>query len=163
MPWSTWKRLVKKKNGSFFFFSYSKCLSIFDLFEGLWSGHIFGASASPRSLPKKWLCHPLSLFMAVSMIPNMWHRVANACGIRGRRNWGFMPEPARMNICTVLLYDDTTDVPGVQREEYFRLLVQMRSRFSSACVRLTGPGGPVWRIGGFSDFWPIVKRRAVKL
>ena len=22
---------------------------------------------------KQWLCHPLPLFMAVSMIPNMWH------------------------------------------------------------------------------------------
>ena len=38
-----------------------------------WSGHIFGASTSPRPFTKKWLCHPLPLFVAVSMIPNMWH------------------------------------------------------------------------------------------
>ena len=36
-----------------------------------WSGHIFGASASPTSFTKNWLCYPLPLFMAVSMIPNM--------------------------------------------------------------------------------------------
>ena len=28
-------------------------VSIFDIFEGLWSGQIFGASASPRSFTKK--------------------------------------------------------------------------------------------------------------
>ena len=33
MPRSTWKRLVQKKNGSFFS-SYIKCSSIFGLFEG---------------------------------------------------------------------------------------------------------------------------------
>ena len=38
-----------------------------------WSAHIFGASASPRSLTKKTDCRPLTLFMAVSMIPNRWH------------------------------------------------------------------------------------------
>ena len=64
-----------KKQLVIFFSSYSKCLSIIDLLKVCdWSGHIFGASASPRSLTKKnWLCHPLALFMAVSMIPNMWH------------------------------------------------------------------------------------------
>ena len=37
------------------------------------SGHIVGGSASPTSLTKKLaICHPLPLFMAVSMIPNMW-------------------------------------------------------------------------------------------
>ena len=58
------------------FSSYGKCLTVIDLFEGLdWSGHGFGASASPRpskknSKKKNWLCHPLPLFMADSMIPN---------------------------------------------------------------------------------------------
>ena len=37
------------------------------------SGHIFGASASPRSLTKNWLCPTLPLFVAVSMIPSMLH------------------------------------------------------------------------------------------
>ena len=36
MPWSTWKPLVQKKKCVNYFSSYSKCLSIFDLFEGLW-------------------------------------------------------------------------------------------------------------------------------
>ena len=30
-----------------------------------WSGHIFGASASPRSLTKNWLCHPLPLLSLI--------------------------------------------------------------------------------------------------
>ena len=38
-----------------------------------WCGHIFGASASPRSITNNGLCHSLSLLMAVSMILNMWH------------------------------------------------------------------------------------------
>ena len=51
-----------EKKGSFYSF-FSKSL------PGIyyWSGHIFGASASPRN----WLCYPLPLFMAVSMMPNM--------------------------------------------------------------------------------------------
>ena len=39
-----------------------------------WLGYYFGASTSPRPFTiKSWLWHPLPLFMAVSMIPNMWH------------------------------------------------------------------------------------------
>ena len=39
-----------------------------------WSGgHVFATSASPRSRTKNWPCHPLPLFMAVRMIPNVWH------------------------------------------------------------------------------------------
>ena len=71
-----------------------------------WSGHIFGASASPRSLTKKRLCHPLPLFMAVSMIPGtkyvtfelLMQAAFVADGI-----WGFMPEPARV----VITFSDT--------------------------------------------------------
>ena len=33
----------------------------------------FAATASPGSWTKKTGCHPLLLFMAVSMIPNVWH------------------------------------------------------------------------------------------
>ena len=41
-----------------------------------WPGHIFAASSGPRSLQKKLaiyilVCHPLPLFMAVSIISNM--------------------------------------------------------------------------------------------
>lgn len=42
-----------------------------------WPGRIFAARASPSIRPQlqKLLHHPLSLllFMAVSVIPNMWH------------------------------------------------------------------------------------------
>ena len=35
-------------------------------------GHVFATDASPRSWTKNWL-HNLPMFMAVSMILNMWH------------------------------------------------------------------------------------------
>ena len=38
---------------------------------GRW-GHVFATSANPRSLKKMWSCHPLLLFMRVSMITNTW-------------------------------------------------------------------------------------------
>ena len=50
MPWSTWKRLVQKKKGSFFYFYSNAYLLLTSLKVRDWSGHIFGASASPRSL-----------------------------------------------------------------------------------------------------------------
>ena len=41
-----------------------------------WLGYFFGASTSPRPfIIKSWLWHPLPLFMAISMIPNMWHSI----------------------------------------------------------------------------------------
>ena len=70
-PGRGWSR---KKLGHFFLptvnaYQYLTSLKVCD-----WSGHIFCASASPRSLTKKGLCYPLPLFMAVSiMIPNMWY------------------------------------------------------------------------------------------
>ena len=74
MPWSTWKRMVQKKKWVIFFLStVNSYLLLISLKVCDWSGHIFGASTSPRSFTKKMLCHPLPLFMAVSMIPNMWH------------------------------------------------------------------------------------------
>ena len=58
---------------------------------------------------KKWLCHPLPRFMAVSTIPNMWHRsFANAyAAVVADEIWGFMLEPARIIINNVLLYQGT--------------------------------------------------------
>ena len=74
MPWSTWERLIQKNKWVIFFFfiPVNANLLLTSLKVCDWSGHTFDASASPRSLTKKnWLCHPLPLFMAVSMIPNM--------------------------------------------------------------------------------------------
>ena len=51
----------------------TRYLLLTSLKVGDWSGHIFGASASPRPLTKNLLWHPLPLIMAVSMISNMWH------------------------------------------------------------------------------------------
>ena len=61
-----------------------------------WSGHIFDDSASPRSLTKNWLCHPLPLFMAVSMIPKYlaFESLMHAAFVADEI-WGFMLEPAR--------------------------------------------------------------------
>ena len=74
----------------FFSSSYSKRLSIFDLCEGLIGTHFRHERQSWALSKKKWLCHPLPLlFMAVSIIPNMWHSSCDACGIRGWRNLGF--------------------------------------------------------------------------
>ena len=59
IPWSTWKRLVQKKNGSLFFlrtvnaYQYWTSLKVCDL-----SGYIFGASASPSSLTNKMVLSP---------------------------------------------------------------------------------------------------------
>ena len=66
MPWSTWKRLVQKKNGPFYFFleHLGKCLPGIYLLTSWkvcdWSGYIFGASASPSSLTKKLAMSPSS-------------------------------------------------------------------------------------------------------
>ena len=79
MPWSTWKRLVQKKNGQLFFSPYSKRLpGIY--YWPLWRS-VIGRDTISVLAPvlgpwqKKKLCHPLPLFMAVSMIVNtaMWH------------------------------------------------------------------------------------------
>ena len=63
---------------------YGPCLLLNSLKACAWSGHIFGASASPKFLKKK-LDIPLfhCLFMAVSLIPSMWHP---SCYIRSMRH-----------------------------------------------------------------------------
>ena len=76
------------KKSVIFFSSYSKCLSIFDLFEGLW--HIFDTSASPRSLTNKMAMSPSSTGHGGQHDAKICViRVANACGILGGRNLGF--------------------------------------------------------------------------
>ena len=74
MPWSTWKRLVQKMIGHLFFLPAVDAWLLLTFSKACdCSGHIFGARASPRSWTKNWLCPPLPLFVAVSMIPNMLH------------------------------------------------------------------------------------------
>ena len=96
MPWSIWKRLVQKK--SFFFFvptvntyQYLTSLKVCD-----WSGHIFGASASPRSWTKKMTTSPSSTvhggqhdtkYVAFELLMH--------AAFVADENWGFMPESAR--------------------------------------------------------------------
>ena len=72
-------------------------VSITDLFEGRdWSGHIFRASASPRSLTKKMAMSPSSTVHGVQhdtkyvAFELLMHAAFVADEI-----WGFMPEPAR--------------------------------------------------------------------
>ena len=61
MPWSTWKRLVQKKKGSFFFLpTVNTYLLLTSLKVCDWSGHIFGSSASPGSLTEKMAVSPSS-------------------------------------------------------------------------------------------------------
>ena len=77
------------------------CLKVCD-----WSGHIFGASASPRSWTKKeWLCHPLQLFMAVSLIRNVTFELLMHAAFVADEIWGFMLEPARTSsFCLSISY-----------------------------------------------------------
>ena len=80
MPWSTWKRVVQKKKGYFFFVTFSFVATV-NAYQYLLSTSlkVFGRDTFSALAPvlgpeqKNWLCHPLPLFMAVSMIPNMWH------------------------------------------------------------------------------------------
>ena len=63
-----------------------------------WSGHIFGASASPRSFNKKKGSHPLPLFMAASMVSNTRYvtfELFMHAAIMADEIWGFTLEPAR--------------------------------------------------------------------
>ena len=95
MPWSTWcKALVQeKKLGFFFSFSHHGnalpwyVLLLTSLKACDWSGHIFGASASPRPSTKKKLAvsPSLPLFMAVSLISSMLH--SSCCSYFMRHSW----------------------------------------------------------------------------
>ena len=84
MPWGTWKRLVQKKNGSFFFLPTINAYLFIDFLKVCdWLGHIFGASVSPRSLTKKLAMSPSSTVHGGQHDTKYGFRVANACGIRG--------------------------------------------------------------------------------
>ena len=93
VPWSTCDSIVhtksKTKNGFFL----RKHLTIIDGFDGLWLVWIcFRRKGQFYVLDKRnRLCYPLSLLMAVSMIPNMWHlssycmRLLDLCPLWGGR------------------------------------------------------------------------------
>ena len=78
MPWSTWKRLV-----------HNTWLSLTSLKACDWPGHIFSASASPRSFTKTPAMSPSSTAVhgghRDTKYLGMWH----TCGIRGWRNLGW--------------------------------------------------------------------------
>ena len=94
-----------EKNRSFLFlltvnaYQYLTSLKVCD-----WSGHIFGASASPKSFTKNMaVTPPLPLFMAVTMIPNspeyvIFELLMHAAFVT-YKNCGFIPEPARISLC----------------------------------------------------------------
>ena len=102
MPWSTWKRLVQKKNGPFYFFleHLGKCLPGIYLLTSWkvcdWSGYIFGASASPSSLTKKLAMSPSSAVHSgqhdtkYETFELLMHAAVMADGI-----WNFVLEPGR--------------------------------------------------------------------
>ena len=76
---------LRKKKTLLFFSSYGKRLTVVDLFEGLWlvgSRETFSAKGgSPKSLTKELAVSASStVFMAVSMIPNVWH--SSCCCMR---------------------------------------------------------------------------------
>ena len=91
MSWSTWERLVQKKKKCLFFvlptvnaYQYLTSLKVCD-----WSGHIYGASGSPRSFTKK------DGYVTLLHCPwrSAWYqicdiRVAHACGFRVWRKLG---------------------------------------------------------------------------
>ena len=85
MPWSTCNRFVQKKKGKNVFFLRKRLTIIIDLFEGLWLVGTFSALAPVLgSQQKDWLCHSVPPFMAVSMIPNVWH---SSCYYCMRHSW----------------------------------------------------------------------------
>ena len=95
----TWKRLVRKKSLFFFLPTVNAYLLLTSLKVCDWSGHIFGASASPRSLTKKWLpgmspsstVHGGQHDTKYVTFELLMHAAFVADGI-----WAFMLEPARM-------------------------------------------------------------------
>ena len=81
-----------RKNVSFFLLAVNTRLLLTSLRACDWSGHVFGASTSPRSLTKKVvIMSPSSNILGGQhVIPNICDiRVAvAACGIRGGQNLG---------------------------------------------------------------------------
>ena len=62
----------------------------------VWSGHIFGASASPRSLTKKLVMPPSSTALGGQHnTKNVTFELLVHAPFVANEIWGFMPEPAR--------------------------------------------------------------------
>ena len=100
MPWSTWKRFVQEKKWAKQKLpTYGNAWLLLTSLKACdWSGHIFGANASPRCLTRKrWLCH-LPLFKAVSMILSMWQSRCYCMRHSWLKKISDMLEPARMRI-----------------------------------------------------------------
>ena len=92
MPWSTCSRVVHKKWGKYFF--PRKRLTIFGLFDGLWSvgtrfRHYFILIAPIQGvLKKKWSCHSTvhgRQYATKNLVCNF--RIDGARGIRGGGNF----------------------------------------------------------------------------
>ena len=95
MPWSIWKRLVQKK---IVFFVRSTVILLLTFLNGCdWSDTLSALAPVLGPSQKSWLCHPLPLFMAVSMIAKTLH---TGCYYMRHswmtKKWGFMLEPARI-------------------------------------------------------------------
>ena len=94
----------EKQMGHFFLPTVNAYLLLTSLKVCDWSGHIFGASASPKSFTKNMaVTPPLPLFMAVTMIPNspeyvIFELLMHAAFVT-YKNCGFIPEPARISLC----------------------------------------------------------------
>ena len=97
MPWTTWKRLVQKKNGSFFCFptvNAYQCLTSLKVCD--WSGHFFGVSARPRSFTKKMAMSPSStVYGGQHDTKYVTFELPMHAAFVVDEIWGFMPEPAR--------------------------------------------------------------------
>ena len=98
MPWCTGSGWSRNKNGLFFFLpAGNACQHLTSLKVCDWSGHISGASASPRSLTKKMAMSPSSTVHGGQhdtkyvAFESLMHVAFVADEV-----WGFMPEPARV-------------------------------------------------------------------
>ena len=133
MPWSTWKRLVQKNDGFFFFlptvnaYQYLTSWKVCD-----WSGHIFGAGVSLRSLTKKdgyvtlFHCSWRSAWYQICGI-----RVAIACGIRGWRNLGFYAWTSSC-LVNIIMKPTSSSTQGQPTPRKIRLKVAFGPLFPTA-------------------------------
>ena len=104
MPWSTWKRLLEiKKKDNLFLPTANAYLFLTILRVCDWSGHIFGASASPRSLTKKRAMSASSTFDGGQHDTKYvtFDLLVRAAFVADEI-WGFMLEPARLYVFFVI-------------------------------------------------------------
>ena len=127
MPSSTWKRLVQKKKIIFVLPTVNAYLLLTSLKVCDWSGHIFGASASSRSLTKK---NPMSLSSTVHGGQHdtkyvTFELLMHAAFSWLTKFWGFMLEPARTCVLTAFKkpLTITTRRSHLERVNYFFALV----------------------------------------